>query len=151
MIRMLVGLLMSVPMLGALAAGQVAVDGAWSRATAPGQKVAGVFLDIVSARDARLVAVTSPVAQTGELHWMTMEGGTMRMRAVDVIELPAGKAVSLKPGGYHVMLFGLKRPLIPGESVPLTLTVETADGARQMLDIGVAVRNLDGSPPPHHH
>jgi periplasmic copper chaperone A len=136
---------------GAAGADGLSVSGAWTRATAPGQKVAGLYLDIESSGAARLVGVESPAAESAELHLMTMDGGTMRMRAVDAIDLPAGKTVSLKPGGYHVMLFGLKDALKAGGSVPFTLTVVDSKGGRHTVEMSAQVRNLDGSDPHKHH
>jgi hypothetical protein len=129
------------------AAGEVRVTDAWARATAPGQKVAGIYLNIVSDADARLTAVESSVAGAAELHRMRMDDGTMRMRQVEAIDLPAGQTVALKPGDYHVMLFELKKALVPGERVPITLTVIDAKGAKRRLEVSARVRNLDGSEP----
>lgn len=122
------------------AADTVQVTDAWARATVPGQKVAGAYMQIVSAVDARLVGVASPVAGSAEVHWMTMEGGTMRMRAIDALELPAGKVVDLAPGGYHIMLFRLKQPLIAGERVALTLELETVAGGKLQVPISAEIR-----------
>jgi periplasmic copper chaperone A len=140
-----------VVLAGIARADGLSVSGAWTRATAPGQTVAGVYLDIESSVAARLVGVSSPAADSAELHLMSMDGGTMRMRAVDEIELPAGKTVSLKPGGYHVMLFGLKGGLKAGEAVPFTLRVVDAKGASHEVEMNAKVRNLDGSEPHKHH
>jgi periplasmic copper chaperone A len=129
----------------------VQVSGVWARATAPGQKVAGVFLEITATADARLVGARTPAADVAELHFMSMEGGVMRMREVEQIDLPRGATVSLKPGGYHVMLFDLKQPLKPGESVPLTLTVVGSDNRPVVVETEISVRNLDGSEPHRHH
>lgn len=125
----------------------VRVADAWARATAPGQKVAGMYLNIVSDSDARLTAVECPLAGRAELHQMRMDGGTMRMRAVEAIDLPAGQTVALKPGDYHVMLFDLKKPLKPGDEVPIRLTVIDVSGAKRTVAATVRVRNLDGSEP----
>jgi len=133
------------------AADGVQVTGAWARATAPGQPVAGIYLDIVSDSDARLTGVETPVAEQAQLHQMRMDGGAMRMRPVEAIDLPAGKMVTLKPGDYHVMAFGLKRPLKPGDEVPLKLTVIDAKGAKRTIRTNVRVKNLDGSDPHQHH
>ena len=122
------------------AADAVQVTDAWARATVPGQKVAGAYMQIVSAVDARLVGVASPVAGSAEVHWMTMEGGTMRMRAIDALELPAGQVVELAPGGYHVMLFQLKQPLVAGERVALTLDFETAAGQKLQVPVSAEIR-----------
>jgi copper(I)-binding protein len=129
----------------------VRVTGAWARASAPGQKVAGIYLNIVSDTSATLTAAESPLAGAAELHQMRMEAGTMRMRQVEAIELPAGRTVSLKPGDFHVMLFDLKKALVAGERVPITLTVIDAEGAKRRLDVSAKVRNLDGSDPGEHH
>ena len=126
-------------------ADQFSVAGAWTRASVPGQKVAGVYLDITSAIDARLVAVDSAIARVAEFHLMSVKDGMMRMRAVDAIDLPAGKMVKLKPGGYHVMLFDLNRVLKAGDRIPVHLSLEGANGFRKRLEIDVEVRNIDGS------
>jgi periplasmic copper chaperone A len=84
--------------------------------------------------------VESPVAGRVEMHTMTMEGDVMRMRHVPRVELPAGKPVKLAPGGLHLMLFGVKEPLVPGARVPLALTVESADGGRSTVRIDAEVR-----------
>src|SRR4051812_46406199 len=84
---------------------QVSVSGAWIRATVPQQKTGGAYMQLRSVKPARLVEVQTPVAGRVELHQMAMEGQTMRMRAVESIALPAGQAVNLASGGYHVMLF----------------------------------------------
>ncbi len=108
------------------AADAIRVIDPWARATVPGQRVGGVYMEIVSPRDARLTGVESPIAGTAEVHSMTMDGGTMKMRAVGTLDLPAGRPVRLAPGGYHIMLFDLKKPLVAGGSVPLTLSIEDA-------------------------
>lgn len=130
---------------GPASADQIRVSGAWTRASAPGQQVAAVYFDIMSAVDAKLVAVDTGVAQVAEFHQMSVEDGTMRMRAMQAVDLPAGIRVSLKPGGVHVMLFGLKKPLRAGERVPIRLLVEDIGGRQTELNTKADVRNLDGS------
>ncbi len=125
------------------AADAIRVIDPWARATVPGQKVAGVYMEIVSPRDARLTSVTSPVAGVAEVHLMTMDGGTMRMRAVEALDLPAGRPVKLAPGGYHVMLFDLKKPLVAGEKVPLTLVIEDAGKRTHKVAVTAVVRAGD--------
>jgi len=136
---------------GNVCADQISVTGAWTRASAPGQKVAGIYFDIVSAVDARLVGVDAAIARVAELHLMSVENGTMRMRAVRAVDLPAGKAISFKPGGYHVMLFDLKRSLRAGERIPIQVSIEGAGGRRTRLKFDAEVRNLDGSKVRDHH
>ena len=124
----------------ALAADAVSVSKAWVRATVAGQSVAGAYMDITAKANATLVGVASPVAARAELHTMTMDGGVMKMRPLDKLDLPAGKAVNLKPGGYHVMLIDIKRELKAGERVPLTLTVQDPRGTKSTLQVDAEVR-----------
>lgn len=128
--------------LASSAGAQVTVDEAWVRATVPGQPVAGAYLKITSAQAAALVAVQSPAAARAEIHEMKLAGGVMRMRPVARIELPAGRTVELKPGGYHVMLMSIAKPLRPGDTVPITLVVEGADGKRQDVNATATVREM---------
>jgi periplasmic copper chaperone A len=112
---------------GALAqSGSVTLSDAWARATPGGAQTAAAYLTLQSPTGDRLTAVATPAAQKAELHTMTMDGGVMKMRQVDGIDLPPGQAVTLKPGGYHIMLTGLAEPLQEGQSVPLTLTFAKA-------------------------
>ncbi|MGH8701707.1 MAG: copper chaperone PCu(A)C [Burkholderiales bacterium] len=129
----------------------VTVTDAWVRATAPGQKVAGAYMELVSRTHMALTAVASPAAASAELHSTSMEEGVMRMRPVARIELPAGKPVKLAPGGLHIMLVDIKQPLKPGEKVPLILTVQRADFAsRSVISVQAEVRN-PGAEKAHHH
>ena len=121
---------------------QTAVTDAWVRSTVAQQKASGAFMQIRSARGGKLVAVSSPVAGVAEVHEMAMEGTTMRMRAIGALDLPAGKAVELKPGGYHVMLMDLKQQLNAGDTVPLSLVIEGKDGKRETLEVKAPVRPL---------
>lgn len=111
--------------------GLVDVTAAWVRPTVAGQMASGGFLTLTSRVDLTLVGVSTPLAESGELHDMRMDGGgVMRMRAMDSLALPAGQSVALQPGqgGRHLMLMGLKRPLTLGEQVPVTLLLQRADG-----------------------
>lgn len=110
-------------------AGALSIAHPWSRQTAPGQTVGGGFLVVTnsSARDDKLVSVTSPAAAEVQLHTMSMDGGVMRMRQVTGgLTVPAHGKLELKPGGYHVMFLGLKAPLALGAKVPATLTFQRA-------------------------
>ena len=114
------------------------VDGAWARPTVAGQGAGGGFLKITAgATGDKLVAASSSVSKTVELHTMTMDGDVMRMRQVDVIEVPAGKTVELRPGGFHVMFMGLHKPLQVGESFPLTLRFEKAGEVKVEMKVMV--------------
>jgi periplasmic copper chaperone A len=115
------------------------VSNAWVRSTVPGQKGTGAFMKITSKDGAKLVGVSSPVAGVGEVHEMKMDGDVMKMRAIAAIDLPAGKAVELKPGGYHVMLMDLKQALPKESKVPMTLMFKDAKGVESKLELLVPV------------
>ncbi len=132
------------------AAEAVTAGHAWARATAPGQKAAGAYMELVSTADAALIGVETAVAARAELHLMSMDGGVMRMRAVEKIDLPARKTVKLAPGGLHVMLIDLKQPLKAGDKVPLALKVRGADAAVSTIKIEVEVRPLGAVAAPGH-
>jgi copper(I)-binding protein len=117
----------------------VKVEGAWARATVQGQKGTGAFMNITAKQGTRLVGVSSPVAGVAEVHEMKMENDIMKMRAVPSLDLPAGQIVSLKPGGYHVMLQDLKAPLAKDSTVPVTLRFKDAKGVESKLDLVVPV------------
>jgi copper(I)-binding protein len=116
-------------------AAQVTVNAAWVRATVPGQTIAGAYLRITSASTAYLVGGSSPAAKAVELHQMSLENNVMKMRPLARLELPAGAAVELKPGGYHLMLIDVTHLLVAGERVPLKLMVEDKDGRRHTVDV----------------
>ena len=128
--------------LAAAAHAQTTIKDAWVRGTVAQQKASGAFMRITSAQGGKLLSVSSPVAGVAEIHEMAMQGDTMRMRAVPSLELPAGQAVELKPGGYHLMLMDLKQQLKAGDSVPLTLVVEAKDGKRETIEVKASVRAL---------
>jgi hypothetical protein len=107
--------------------GDIVVEQPWSRATAA--KVGGAFVTLRNngALADRLVKVSTPLAEKAELHETKVENGVATMRPVDGVEIkPRGGSVQLKPGGVHVMLLGLVRPLKEGERIKLTFTFERA-------------------------
>jgi len=113
---------------------QVTVERPWSRATPPGAKVGAGFMTLTNAGSAeRVVGASSPVAGRVEMHVTVREGDVMKMREVQGFEVPAGGAFELKPGGAHLMLMDLKRPLKKGEKVPLTLKL--AKGGELRLEL----------------
>lgn len=124
---------------------QVAVGEPWIRATVAGQKVAGGYMQLKSPRDVSLVSVNSPAAATVEVHEMAMDGNVMKMRALQKLDLPAGKTVELKPGGFHIMFIDIKEPMKPGAKVPLTLTFEDRDNKRETVEVSAEVRPLSGA------
>lgn len=120
----------------------MSVEQAWARATVPGQKVAGVYLSIRSDQPATLTAVRSSLADGAEIHSMSNDNGVMRMRRLPQLDLPAGETVRLVPGGNHIMLLDIKRPLRAGERVPLVLTVER-NGKKSAVEVQAEVRALE--------
>ncbi|MGD9832602.1 MAG: copper chaperone PCu(A)C [Piscinibacter sp.] len=136
------------------AAAQTTIQDAWVRGMVAPQRATGAFMKITSPQGARLVAVSSPAARVAEVHEMVMQGDVMAMRAIEALELPAGKTVELKPGGHHLMLMGIDQPLKAGETVPLTLTVEGKDGKRETIELKVPVKAVNAAAaaqPMHKH
>ena len=129
-------------------AANISVTDAWARATMPGQPVSGAYMQIQADADARLLGVSSAAVPRVEVHEMTMDGGVMRMREVKSIELPKGKTVSLEPGGYHIMLMNLKKPIAAGDVIPLTLVVESG-GKQQTVEVKAEARAMDGGAMQH--
>lgn len=127
---------------------EVTVTEAWVRGTVATQKATGAFMKIRSSDDAKLVAAASPAANIVEVHEMAIKDNVMTMRAIDALALPAGKTVELKPGGYHVMLIDLVKPLAAGDMVPVTLTVMGKDGKKSTLEVKAVVRGI-GTMPMH--
>lgn len=130
---------------GTATVGALAIEGAWTRATAEGAKVAAGYLTLrnTSASADTLLSVSTPAAERGEIHDMTMtDDGVMRMRHLaDGLEIPAGGTVELKPAGMHLMFLGLKERLVEGGTLPVTLTFKS--GA--VMTIALPVRAL-GAP-----
>ena len=128
-----------------LYAQEVSVKEAWIRGTVQGQSATGAFMEITGKSNTRLVGAASPAAKTVEVHNMKVENGVMKMFPVDGVDLPAGKPVKLAPGGYHVMLMDLQKPLSAGDKVPLKLTFELANKKRETVDLNVEVRDIKGN------
>ncbi|HSS26345.1 MAG TPA: copper chaperone PCu(A)C [Usitatibacter sp.] len=124
------------------AAASVTATDAWVRGTVPAQKSTGAFVTLTSTEDARVVSVTTPAARSAQIHESLMDGGRASMRHVESLKLPAGRSVELRPGGYHVMLEDLARPLAEGDRVPLTFTIEDKGGKRSRVEVDAAVRPL---------
>jgi periplasmic copper chaperone A len=137
-------LLAAATIAGAAASAQTTIKDPWVRGTVAQQKASGAFMQITSANGGKLVSASSPIAGLVEVHEMAMDGTVMKMRAIPALDLPAGKTVELKPGGYHVMLMDLKQQLKPGETVPLTLVVEGKDGKRETIEVKAPVKPLAG-------
>ena len=138
-------------LLTGFAHAQVSVQDAWVRATVPQQKATGAFMRLTAAQDMRLVAASSPVAGITEVHEMKMVDNVMKMRAVPALDLPAGQAVELKPGGYHIMLLDLKAPLAKDTTVPVTLTFKDAKGAESKQELNLPVATTAPAAADHQH
>ena len=107
----------------------IVIDHAHARATVPGQGTGAAYVDIENRGKTsdRLIKISSPIAQSAEVHSMTMDGSIMRMREVPQIELKPGAKVAMATNeGFHIMLIGLKQPLRPGQKIPLALRFEKA-------------------------
>ncbi len=141
-LRELVGFVVAGFWISGWANAQVTIEEPWIRATAPGQTVAGAYMKIKSSKRSALVAVSTPLTATAEIHEMSMEAGVMKMRAVPKLDLPPGKTIELKPGGYHLMFRNIRKPLREGEIVPITLVFEGPGQKREQLHIQALVRAL---------
>jgi len=137
MLALLIALGASLP---ACAAGLEVIH-AWAPATVPGQQVGAVYMQLRSPVDVKLRGIESDAANPVQMHSMSMQNDVMRMRQVPEVDLPAGKTVAFSPGGLHVMLTNLKRPLKAGESVHLKLMLESASGRKQSVPVSVPIIN----------
>ncbi len=108
--------------------GDLTIHKPWARASIGQAQAGAAYLTVMNKGSLpdRLIAAEGTVANRVELHTHMMDGGVMRMRPVKAIEVAPGEPAVLKPGGLHVMLMGLKAPLVKGESFPLTLVFEKA-------------------------
>jgi len=134
----------------AFAQANVSVKDAWVRATVPQQKATGAFMQLQATSDSKFVSASSPLTPNVEVHEMAMQGDVMRMRQVQSVELPAGKQVDLKPGGYHLMLLNLKAQVKEGDTVPFTLVFEGKDGKRETVEVKAPVKALGSPAKPSH-
>ncbi len=126
----------------------LAVDSPFARATPPGATIGGAYMTIENSgkADDTLVGASSPLAGSVQIHTMSMDGNVMRMREIGTLPLPAGKRVALQPGGFHLMLVDLKKPLVANAHVPLTL--EFAHAGK--LDVDVVVQAMGAGAPAAH-
>lgn len=129
--------LMSVSLV---AQAQVAVDSAWARPTVEGQVGTGAFMRLTSKDGVRIIGASSAVAGVVEIHEMAMSGSVMQMRPLKGLDLPPGATVELKPGGQHMMLMDLKRPLAVGEKIKVELRLETRDKKLVTQPVEIEIR-----------
>lgn len=130
---------------------QVTVKEPWVRGTVASQKATGAFMQLSTTEAVRLVEAKSGAAKIVEIHEMRMEGDRMMMQAVPGLDLVPGKTLELKPGGYHVMLIDVVKPLNAGDKVPLTLVLEGKDKKRIQVDVSAEVRALNARPAMQQH
>jgi copper(I)-binding protein len=116
------------------------VKSAWARPTVAGQMGTGAFMHLTSREGARLLGASSDVAGVVEIHEMAMEGNVMQMRPIRSLDLPPGITIELKPGGHHMMLMDLKRPLATGEKIKVELRLETRDKKLVTQPVEIEVR-----------
>ncbi len=130
------------------AVGGLKIEQPWARATPKGASVGGGYLKIANTGTTadRLVGGASDVSERFEIHEMSMDGGVMKMRVLPKgLDVKPGQTVELKPGGYHVMFVGLKRPFAQGERIKATLQFEKAG----KVDVEFVVGAIGGKPAGH--
>lgn len=121
----------------------VLVQNAWVRSTNAGQSVGAAYMTLTSPQDSQLVAIESDVSKSVEIHSMSMQDGVMKMRMLDALPLAAGKPYSLAPGGFHLMLFDLKKPLNVGDTVNFVLHFKKTDAkSNKEIDLNQKVKVL---------
>ncbi|HSI24859.1 MAG TPA: copper chaperone PCu(A)C [Methylotenera sp.] len=118
----------------------VAITDAWARANAPGQKVGAAYMTLLSTQDSTMIKAEADIAGSVEIHSMNMENGVMKMRMLEELPLKADKAEKLAPGGFHLMLFDLKKPLTAGENVNFTLSFKDATGNITKQQIALPIK-----------
>jgi copper(I)-binding protein len=131
-----------ISMAATSAVAQVTVKEPWARATMPGQPVGAAYMKIESTTPATLVQVETDVAREVQVHQMQVQDGVMKMRDQGALELPPGKTIELAPGGLHLMLMGLKKPLNSGDTIALRMTFVDSKKAKSTSVVTVPVRPL---------
>lgn len=113
----------------------IEIKNQWVRASNDGQDVSAAYMTIVSNEDTSLIKIDSDVADVIEIHSMSMENGVMKMRMLDTLDLIAGKPTELSPGGFHLMLFDLKKPLAAGKEAHFTLHFKNKAGQEKTISV----------------
>lgn len=129
---------------------QVTVDAPWVRATVAGQKAGGLFMTLHSTAPMRLVSGSTDIAEAVEIHTMSLDGDIMRMRQLTSLMVTPEKPVALVPGGFHLMLMGLKRQINEGDQIPVSLVFESEAGVKSTINIIAPARPLAPRPAPEH-
>lgn len=133
--------------------GSLTLTDLWTNATPPGAQTANGYLTITNggSEPDRLIAVSTPMARTSEIHQMAMTGDVMAMTSIDSIDIPAGGSVTLTHHSLHLIFIGLRIPATEGRELPVTLVFEkagTVDAALKVLAIDAA--GPDGSASAEH-
>ena len=122
---------------------KVAVIDSWARANAPGQTVGAAYMTFISAQDSTFIKAETTIASSVEIHSMKMNDGVMKMRMLNELPLSAGKPEKLAPGGFHLMLFDLKKQLIAGENINLTLTFKDSAGKLTQQQLVLPIKEAE--------
>jgi hypothetical protein len=123
----------------------VSVRNPWVHATASNQNSTVAFMQLASSIDARLVHAHSPLARLVEIQELVLDNYAMQMNAVPALDLPAGRAVELKPDGYMMMLTGLKRQIRGGDTVPMSLVIEGMNKKRGTIKLDLLAMTMDSA------
>ena len=139
-------MLVSTPLAHAqkISADALSISEVWIKPTIPGSDVSAAYMHIKSATTFNLIKAESPLVGIAELHSMNMKDGVMEMKAEDAFAVPAGNAIELKPGGMHIMLMQVARPINVGDKVPLTLTFEGANKKPLVIRVEALARSPSG-------
>jgi len=136
----------------------VSIQNPWVRATNPGQNISAGYMTMTSTQDVTLIRVKSDVTESVEIHSMKMENNVMKMRMLDSLALSLGKPYKLEAGGYHLMLFDLKKSLSDAQTVDFEMTFKNNKGAEFTQKVKAIVKGsennhhqLQQSDHEHHH
>jgi copper(I)-binding protein len=121
----------------------VKITDSWVRENAPGQSVGAAYMTLTSPQDSTFVYAETPAAGLVEIHSMHMENGVMKMRMLEELTLKAGKPEKLAPGGFHLMLFDLKKPLKAGENTTFKLCFKDKAGKITHQNVTLPVKSAD--------
>jgi copper(I)-binding protein len=138
----------------ASAGDSVLIENAWVRPTSPGQDVGAAYMTFNSKQDVTLINASSDATKSVEIHSMSMQNGVMKMRMLENLAIQAGKPYKLEPGGFHLMLFDLKKPLAAGQHVNFELTFRAGNTEFKQLikaPIKTPADTVDHDHSHHHH
>ena len=151
--RFFLTLIFTIASASALAKDTVSIENAWVRATVAGQDVGAAYMTFSSKQHVTLIRTTSDATISVEIHSMSMQNGVMKMRMLKDLPIKAGEPYKLEPGGFHLMLFDLKKPLTAGGYVNFELTfksgtTEFKQKIKAPIKISADIQSDDHS---HHH